>query len=143
MTDIIHQVVVKADSDKVREAVTTQAGLAAFWTDQTTAEPAAGSKAWFGFGPNAEMSFTFEVAAIEDERVAWTCVEGPDEWVGTHVNWILTPNNGGTTVRFEHRDWRSVEGALAECSFTWGQILARLAAYVDDGTVEPYFRQVA
>src|SRR5437868_7089194 len=87
MPDIIHQVVVKAQPAKVREALTTQSGLAAFWTDQTTAEPAVGSKAWFGFGPNAETSFTFEVIAIDDDRVAWTCLAGPDEWVGTHINW--------------------------------------------------------
>lgn len=143
MPEIIHQIALKAAAAKVREALTTQAGLAAFWTDQATAEPVVGSSAWFGFGPSAEHHFTFEVTAIDDDRVAWTCAAGPEEWVGTHVNWILTPNDGGTTVRFEHLDWRSVDGALAECSFTWGQILARLADYVDRGAVDPYFRKAA
>lgn len=143
MPEILHQVTVAAGAGKVREALTTQTGLAAFWTDQTTAEPRVGSQAWFGFGPDAEYNFTFDVTEIADGRVAWSCVKGPDEWVGTHVNWILTPEGDGTRVRFEHLDWRSADGELAQCSFVWGQILSRLAGYVDRGEVDPYFRKAA
>src|SRR5436305_1007560 len=141
MANIVHQLEVHAPAAKVREAVTTEAGLGAFWTDQVRAEPSVGSKAWFGFGPNAEISFTFEVTAIADDRVEWTCLDGPDEWVGTTVRWQLTPTDHGTTVRFEHRDWRTADGELGQCSYTWAQILNRLSSYVADGTADPFFRK--
>ena len=112
MTNIVHQLDVHAPAAKVREAITTEAGLGAFWTDQVRAEPAVGSKAWFGFGPNADISFTFAVTAIDDDLVEWKCIDGPDEWVGTTVRWQLSPADHGTTVRFEHRDSRTADGEL-------------------------------
>ena len=141
MSSIVHQLTVHAPAANVREAITTETGLESFWTDQVRAEPAVGSKAWFGFGPNAETQFTFEVTAIGDDRVEWSCIDGPDEWVGTSVRWLLSPTPHGTTVRFEHRDWRTEEGALGECSYTWAQILSRLSAYVSEGTADPFFRK--
>jgi len=141
MPDIVHQLTIATDARAIRTAVTTEDGLAAFWTDQVRAEPTVGSKAWFGFGPNAEVQFTFEVAAIDDDHIAWKCIDGPDEWVGTTVTWQLTPGDGGTTVRFEHKGWRSADGELGQCSFVWAQILHRLEGYVIEGTREPYFRK--
>jgi len=141
MPDIIHQLTVPADRPAVRAALTTQEGLAAFWTDQARAEPTVGSEAWFGFGPAAETQFRFEVTEVSDDLVGWRCVSGPDEWVGTTVRWLLSPGaDGGTTVRFEHRGWRSSDGELGQCSFVWAQVMARLAGYLETGKSQPYFR---
>jgi len=141
MPDIIHQTTVKADPATVRGAVTTRDGLAAFWTDQVRAEPKVGSEAWFGFGPDAEVQFRFEVTGIADDAVDWRCVAGPDEWVGTRVHWGIAPHDTGTTVRFEHQGWASPDGDLGQCSFVWGQVLARLSRYVDGGENDPFFRR--
>jgi uncharacterized protein YndB with AHSA1/START domain len=141
MPEIIHQLTVAAPPSQVRDAITTAEGLGEFWTDQVRAEPKVGSEAWFGFGPNAETQFRFDVTSIGDDGVDWKCIGGPDEWVDTTVRWQLVPHDSGTTVRFEHRGWKSESGDMGQCSFVWGQVLARLAAYVDEGRTDPFFRK--
>lgn len=141
--DILHETAVPAAPDAVIETLTTEEGLAAFWTDQVRAVPEEGSEAWFGFGPNAEHQFRFTVAHIGTDRVAWRCVGGPPAWVGTEVGWLLSPAEDGTRVRLEHRGWSSADGELASCSFVWTQVLHRLADYLRAGTPQPYFRQSA
>src|SRR5437868_14649394 len=47
---LVHQVNVKATPETIYRAVSTAAGLAAFWTSESKAEPKVGSIASFGFG---------------------------------------------------------------------------------------------
>ena len=105
MPTITHETTIHSVPAPIIEALTTEKGLASFWTDQVRAEPKVGSEAWFGFGPNAETQFTFDVAAIDKDRVEWRCVAGPDEWIGTTVRWTLGPgHDGGTQLKFQHAD---------------------------------------
>ena len=99
-----------------------------------------GSVAVFSFGPNAEPQFRFEVSSIDRPRsLTWTCVGGPPEWQPTSIVWTLTPVDGGTNVRFEHRGWASADGELAACTYTWGRILFALDEYVTTGSSTPPF----
>jgi uncharacterized protein YndB with AHSA1/START domain len=139
MPDVIHEHIYAAAPDQVLEALTTERGLAAFWTDQTSARAEVGSTATFGFGPNAETRFAMRIDAIESDRVEWTCTDGPDEWRGTRVRWLLTPSDAGTQLKFEHLGWASTEGALGMCSYTWAMILDRLERYLASGDPQPYF----
>jgi uncharacterized protein YndB with AHSA1/START domain len=139
MPDILHELSIKASPDTLLDAITTTDGLAAFWTDQTDATPKPGTVANFGFGPNRETVFEMRVDIITPDRVEWTCVGGPEEWVGTTLRWSLHPDGDATTLRFEHRDWKREDGAVASCSYTWAMILDRLDHYVVDGRVSPYF----
>lgn len=69
------------------------------------------------------------------ERLAWRCIDGPAEWVGTEIAFELQPCPGGTLVRFSHRRWRAPTDVMAECATTWARVLLRLAAWVE--TPEP------
>ncbi len=139
MPDILHELVIQSDPAALLEAVTTAEGLAAYWTDQTEATPEPGTVATFAFGPNRETVFEMRVDTITPERVEWTCVGGPEEWVGTTLRWLLRPTGDATTLRFEHRNWQREDGAVAPCSYTWAMILERLDDYVVNGRVNPYF----
>lgn len=46
-----------------------------------------------------------------------------------------------TVVRFIHAGWRSSDGWLGTCSYTWAQILARLKRYAETGRRVPYFTE--
>ena len=81
------------------------------------------------------------MASIDRPRsLTWRCVGGPPEWQPTSIVWTLSPaDDGGTHVRFEHRDWASADGELAACTFTWGRILSALDEYVRTGSATPPF----
>jgi uncharacterized protein YndB with AHSA1/START domain len=139
MPDIFHEHTFAAPPERLHDAITTEDGLAAFWTDQTTAEPVVGSTATFVFGPDAHTRFDMRIDAIQPDRVDWTCTDGPDEWRGTRLRWLLTPADGGTKLRFEHLGWESTDGAVAMCSYTWAMILDRLERYLATGQPQPLF----
>jgi uncharacterized protein YndB with AHSA1/START domain len=113
MPDICHALTIAAPPEAVFDAVNSAEGNRAFWTDQTEYEPSEGSVAVFSFGP---------------------------EWQPTSIAWALTPVDGGTHVRFEHRDWASADGELAACTYTWGRILFELDEFVRTGRATPPFK---
>lgn len=49
MVDMVHEVIIGADPEKVYAAITEQQGLASWWTDKNTASPEVGSEADFVF----------------------------------------------------------------------------------------------
>jgi uncharacterized protein YndB with AHSA1/START domain len=141
--DVIHERTYSASPEQLLEAVTSERGLASFWTDQTTAQAEVGSTAAFGFGPSGETQFAMRIDAIAPDRVEWTCTDGPDEWRGTRVRWLIAAADAGTRLRFEHLGWASTDGALGACSYTWAMILDRLEHYLASGEARPYFAAAA
>ena len=141
MPDICHALTIDSSPERVFDAVNSEAGNRAFWTDQTEYEGIEGSVAVFSFGPNGETQFRFEIVTVDRPRaVTWKCVGGPPEWRPTSIVWTFTPADAGAThVRFEHRGWASAEGELAACTYTWGRILSELDEYVVTGTATPPF----
>jgi len=141
MPDIMHELVIKAAPDRIFDAIATQEGLSAWWTRDTEAEPKVGSLAVFGFGNRATI-FRMAVRALDRPgHVEWSCQGDHPEWAGTRVTFDLKPlaNGKETTVRFTHGDWRSADGWMAPCSYTWAHVLARLKSYSETGERSPYF----
>jgi hypothetical protein len=79
---------------------------------------------------------------IPPKRLAWTCIGGPKEWKRTKVTFDLGPaEEGGTNVRFKHRDWRSVKGIYATCNTTWGHLMHYLKGYAESNSPGPFFKR--
>jgi uncharacterized protein YndB with AHSA1/START domain len=137
MADILHKLEIKAPRDRVYQALSTQDGLAHWWTHDTKAEPKVGSIAEFTF----QKKFVQKMR-IDDlqpgKRVAWTAVEGTDEWQGTKITFDLSEENGETVVRFGHRGWREASDFLAHCSYRWAYFLRSLKLYLQEGTGTPH-----
>ena len=103
MVDILHRVGVSTPSpDKVYEALTTIEGLSGWWTDDTTGTAEVGGVVQFRFPPGG-----FDMEVVEqrpNESVEWKVVDGPEEWIGTTVNWQLRQDGDYTIVMFRHQD---------------------------------------
>jgi hypothetical protein len=63
------------------------------------------------------------------------------QWVDTDIAFALSPagDSDGTTVSFDHVGWRETDQMFRIVTFGWGQVLARLKAFLDGGTPVPYF----
>lgn len=137
---LMHMVTIKADADRIYEALSTGKGLASFWTRDSHAEPKVGSIARFGFGgPVLEMKVE---ELVPGKRVRWSTNGGFDAWNGTTVTWdIKHGEDGANEVWFDHDGWPASLPAkdTASVNFTWGGIVARLKEYAETGKPVPYF----
>jgi uncharacterized protein YndB with AHSA1/START domain len=136
MPEILLEVPTTATPDKVYEALTTQQGLARWWTPEVVAKPAVGSVAEFVF-PGGYM-VKMGIAALEPGRaVQWTVQQGAPDWAGTRITWDLTPVEGGTRIRFGHREWASTEGSFPYTAWNWAWYLTSLKEYLETGRGRP------
>lgn len=137
---LVHQVNVKATPETLYRAVSTQDGLASFWTDDTRAEAKVGSIASFGFGGPTQRFKIDELSP--SKRVRWTGLADFPNWGDTVVEWEIKPaDNGQTSVTFRHINWPAAVTAedLGSINYTWGMIVDRLRQYAETGKPVPYF----
>ena len=88
MPDILHKVRVNRRRRTTSyKALTTCEGLAGWWTTDTTGDNRVGGVVQFRFGGGG---FDMEVLELDPgERVRWLVVDGPQEWIGTRIDWEL------------------------------------------------------
>jgi uncharacterized protein YndB with AHSA1/START domain len=139
VVDIRHRVVISAPLESVYEAVATAAGISQWWTrDGVRGESSAGSRLQFFFG-QPEPAAVMEVTRLDPGgHVAWDCVEGAPEWVGTALTFDLTRNGDDTVVLFAHAGWREPGEFMAHCSARWAYFLLSLKGYTETGKGTPF-----
>src|SRR3954462_3308881 len=133
MVDILHRVGVKTSSpEKVYDVLTTADGLANWWTVDTKGNGDAGGVLEFRFPPVG--GFDMEVVeARPAEQVVWRVVDGPEEWVGTTIDWSLRQDGDYTVVLFRHQGWKEPGEFMHHCSTKWGSFLMSLKALLETG----------
>jgi uncharacterized protein YndB with AHSA1/START domain len=136
MTEIKHRVEVAAPKERIFQALSTREGLE-WWTPTIEGDASAGGTLAFFFG-RPEASAVMEVAAAAPDRVAWRCVGGPEEWVGTSLTFDLKSSEKGTTLLFTHAGWREPTEFTAHCSTKWAYHLLGLKAAMEGGSATPY-----
>lgn len=140
MMDILHRVGVAGSPDRVFEALTTVEGLSSWWTTDTSGEGGIGGVLRFRFGAGG---FDMKVLELEPGRhVLWEVVDGPAEWIGTHVNWELRYEDDQTTVLFSHQGWKEPVEFMHHCSTKWAIYLMSMKSLLETGTGAPDPRDV-
>jgi uncharacterized protein YndB with AHSA1/START domain len=136
MSDILHRIGVVAPLDDVYQAVATPEGIAGWWTTDTVGKSEVGGQLAFRFGDVG--GFDMEVVELDPNgRVRWSVIGGPEEWIGTEIDWHLTQSNEYTIILFEHRGWREPVEFMYHCSTKWATFLMSLKELVETGTGKP------
>ena len=134
---IKHNVIFHCDSAKVYEAISTQEGIQKWWTVDTIVVPEIGGMAEFIFGDRYHNKM--EITDLKPgKRVAWYCLEGDEEWIGTDFTFELEETKGQTILRFGHNNWKSQTDFFAHCNFQWGKYLISLKNYCETGFGDPF-----
>ncbi len=141
MPDILHKVRVNsAPKDIVYRALTTCEGLAGWWTTDTTGDNHVGGVVQFRFGGGG---FDMELLELDPgRRVRWLVVDGPQEWIGTRIDWDLKEDEHGTVVMFRHQDWKEPVEFMHHCSTKWATFLMSLKSLIETGEGAPWPRDV-
>ena len=149
--DIQHRVGIETTPpEKVSDALTTVDGLAGWWTDDTTARAAGAREVRSATDIGDLIEFRFPPGGFDmrvtdqrpGERVAWTVVEGPEEWVGTTVDWDLRQDGDHTIVMFRHQGWKEPVEFMHHCSTKWATYLMSLKSMIETGAGSPAPRDV-
>jgi len=140
MPDIIHRLGIKAPLASVHAALTTVPGLAGWWTEDTAGDAAVGGRLTFTFkSPAGEVigAMLMEVLETAPGRVAWHCVDGPPDWVGTTFTFESSEQDGMVVLLFGHRGWLDATESMAHCSMKWAVFLLSLRELVETGKGRP------
>lgn len=141
MVNIIHRVGIKAETQKVYEALATVEGISNWWTKDTTGESETGKIVTTRFHTleGVEMgSMRFEIRNLEvNNKVHWKFLEGPEEWIGTEVIFELHQERNFTIVLFQHMNWAEEVEFKAHCSMKWAIFMLSLKELIENGVGKP------
>lgn len=137
--DIAMQIDVRAPADRIYRALTTTDGVSGWWTtrNEASGRPGGVERFWF---PGVPMAWEMRVDGAEPEKLlAWHCVGGPPQWVGTDVRWTLEPADHGTRLVFDHMGFAAKDESFRVVTLGWAQMLLRLQSFAQSGTPAPFF----
>ncbi|MFB8002978.1 SRPBCC domain-containing protein [Nocardia sp. NPDC056000] len=141
MVDILHQVGIKSPKAEVYSALTSVEGLSGWWASNTSGKGNdVGGVLEFRFGPGGiDMKV---VDLVSDKRVLWEVVDGPEEWIGTHVEFELEQADEYANVMFRHLGWKEPVPFMHHCSTKWAVFLVSLKQLIETGTGAPDPRDI-
>ena len=141
MIDIIHRIGIKTPVNQVYKALTTLEGLSNWWTEEVKGDEKIGGKIEFYFRTKAGDligKMVMEVKELSDsKKVQWSCIEGPEEWIGTDITYELSVADNQTIVLFGHRNWKEAVEMTSHCSMKWAVFLLSLREYLETGKGKP------
>ncbi|WP_031529076.1 SRPBCC family protein [Dyadobacter crusticola] len=136
MADILHRIGVKASPQDVYQALTTNAGLAGWWTTDTRGEgDQVGNIIGFRFGAGGFDMKVKELVA--PTRVVWEVVDGPAEWIPTTIRFELKQDGDFVILLFKHLNWQEPVEFMHHCSTKWAVFLMSLKSLLETGAGSP------
>jgi uncharacterized protein YndB with AHSA1/START domain len=137
MADIFQHFPIKAPAPQVFQAVSTPAGLDAWWTERSSGGPEEGAEYSLGFG--AGYNWRARVSrSIPDREFELELTGADDDWQGTRMGFQLEESDGATQVRFHHTGWPESNEHYRVSCYCWSMYLRLLKRYVERGEVVPY-----
>ena len=138
MNKIIHVFDVKSSKQSVYGALTTQRGLAGWWTTEVTAQIQVGGRIDFRFGDVFHP--VMEVLRLDPWlAVEWKCVAGEKDWQDGRFMFALEDRNGMTLVRFTQDYARELDDDVyGRFNFTWAYYLQSLKELCETGKGFPF-----
>lgn len=137
MSEINHRVGIKASPAKIYGLLTTDAGLAQWWTNDVTGSGDVASVIAFRFNGGGPDFVVTEL--IPNQLVRWKhSGNTPADWMATDISFYLREQEGQTIVRFAHSGWQEVNDFLAHCSTKWAVFLLSLKDAAETGQGKPF-----
>jgi uncharacterized protein YndB with AHSA1/START domain len=137
MPDIVQELTIKAPRHKVFQAVSSPAGLDAWWTLTSAGTPAEGQKYKLGFGPGYDWSAIVS-RCIPDAEFELEFTDSHEDWDDTLLGFVLEEKDGTTTVHFHHTHWPESNEHYKVSCYCWSMYLRLLKRYVERGEIVPY-----
>ncbi len=137
MHELHHEIDVNAPPHAVYEAITTQEGFSRWWTGDCQIQPQVGSVAELSL-PDGTPVLKMRMDELKPQkRIVWYCLGDDAQWKDTRVLWDFSERDGRTVLHLLHAYWRSPGRAFAIANTTWGYLMHRLKAALEDHPSAP------
>ncbi len=141
MVDINHRIGIRGSVENVYNALSTIDGLSGWWTKDTMGNLLPGGNIKFSFftreGKELGSMECEVVELIPGKKVHWRFTAGPEEWIGTDVEFNLSQADDYTVVLFSHKNWKELSEFTGHCSTKWAVFLLSLRDMIETGTGRP------
>jgi uncharacterized protein YndB with AHSA1/START domain len=136
MPDILHRFTIDAPRERVHDLIASEDGVERWWTGHPNTRDAATLQIFFG---REDPAAVFDAVEDTPEQIVWRVVDGPADWVGTTITFVLQRRpDDGTTLLFTHSDWREGNEFMSGCSTNWGAYLTSLKSGAERGEFAAY-----
>ena len=133
MVDILHRIGVKdVTPEAAYQAIATRGGIASWWIGGTSGDDTVGGTLDFGADIKAKVA---ELRPAE--RIDWEVIQGPDEWIGTHITFDIKQDGDYTIILLKHQGWAEPVEFMHHCSTKWGVFMLSLKQLLETGTGSP------
>ena len=130
MPDIRHLVFIKSTPERIYEAITTQKGIASWWSVHNNAKPETGTSYRISFG--GDYYKEIKVAElVPNKKVVWDILNAAPEWLNTQVTFDISIGKDSAELRFNHSGWKDYSDMFAQCNHHWGVYLENLKEYTE------------
>lgn len=138
MKTILHSADIQAPPQTVYRALTTEDGLAGWWSTRVKADIHVGGTIDFKFIEIFNPSM--EITALEEPQlVAWKCVAGHDPWSENTFHFNIEPRDGGTILFFRQEYAQELnDEEYGRYNYNWGYYLNSLELLCETGTGKPF-----
>ncbi len=138
MKTIIHVVDINAQPGKVDAALTTEKGLAGWWTTIVKADSRVGGAIEFTF--NSEFGPRMKIVQLQPASlVVWECVGGHEPWLGNTFRFEIATQDRGSRLRFRQDYSRELtDDQYGIYNYNWGYYLESLRLYCETGAGKPF-----
>lgn len=136
MADILLDFPIKVAPARVYEAVSTPAGLNAWWTKRASGRPAEGEEYVLWFGPQHDWRAKV-TQCIAPSAFELQITRADPDWDGTRVGFRLEDEET-TKVSFHHTGWPKANEHWRVSCYCWAMYLRLLRRYLECGDLVPY-----
>jgi uncharacterized protein YndB with AHSA1/START domain len=138
MNKIIHFVHIHASCEKVYRALTTEEGLAGWWSTAVSLQPGVGGVISFHF--TGDFNPDMEMTKLEpSQRVEWKCIAGHDNWRDNTFSFELQDSDGETDLMFVQVYAQELSDEVyGTYNFNWGYSLGSLKSFCETGMGTPF-----
>jgi uncharacterized protein YndB with AHSA1/START domain len=130
---------VQASPDALFDALTTVAGLAAWWNPATGSGETGGE---LRFMMNAPEPLVIHVdEATRPTSVRWTVADCPflPDWIGTRPSFTIAPVDSSTSeLRFRHHGLNDQLPCIDMCTRSWNHYMTSLRDHLEVGRGSPF-----
>ena len=138
MPDILHRISIDADTERVRELVSTKQGVEDWWSAHPSGgtDRLGGNMVIFFGGANRQQSWK----SSRTPRSASSGAVSKDRRLGRDRDQFRLDRraDGGTTLLFTHACWRESSDFMAHCSINWSAYLTSLKKGAEGEAFTPF-----